>query len=144
MKKPKPGTIEVKSFGDHHVITQPNPLREVLVRVPESDLDDPVARAEKALAGLSGEFKDWIFGLADTVGRAKIAARLSRLEMGNPGDVRPVGDGISEMRIPHGPGYRVYYEQTGRTMIVILCGGDKSTQANDIKRAKAMAAELGD
>ena len=60
MTKQKPGTIQVKSFGDHHVITQPNPLRKVLLRVPESDLDDPIARAEAALAGLSGEFKSWM------------------------------------------------------------------------------------
>ncbi|MFZ0218603.1 MAG: hypothetical protein WAL30_00130, partial [Candidatus Aquirickettsiella sp.] len=65
MMKPKPGTIQVKSFGDHHVITQPNPLRKVLLRVPESDLDDPVGRAEKALAGLSGEFKNWMTIEAD-------------------------------------------------------------------------------
>src|SRR5947207_2270269 len=60
MAKDKPAALEVKSFADHHVITQPNPLRRVLRRVPESDLDDPVGRAEKALAGLSGEFKDWM------------------------------------------------------------------------------------
>src|SRR4029450_10347633 len=60
MAKEKPGTIQVKSFGDHHVITQPNSLRKALRRVPESDLDDPVGRAEKALAGLSGEFKNWM------------------------------------------------------------------------------------
>src|SRR6202022_4323038 len=60
MAKEKPGTIEIKSFGDHHVITQPNPLRKVLRRVAEKDIDDPVARAEKALAGLSGEFKNWM------------------------------------------------------------------------------------
>ena len=70
MKKQKPGTIEVKSFGDHHVITQPNPLRQVLVRVPESDLDDPVARAEKALEGLSGEFKNWMTIEADRLSAA--------------------------------------------------------------------------
>jgi HPt (histidine-containing phosphotransfer) domain-containing protein len=70
MKKDKPGTIEVKSFGDHHVITQPNPLRQVLVRVPESDLDDPVARAEKALEGLSGEFKKWMTVEADRLSAA--------------------------------------------------------------------------
>jgi HPt (histidine-containing phosphotransfer) domain-containing protein len=60
MAKPKPADIEVQSFADHHVITQPNPLRKVLRRVAEKDLDDPVARAEKALAGLSGEFKNWM------------------------------------------------------------------------------------
>jgi HPt (histidine-containing phosphotransfer) domain-containing protein len=70
MKKQKPGTIEVKSFGDHQLITQPNPLRQVLVRVPESDLDDPVARAEKALEGLSGEFKNWMTIEADRLSAA--------------------------------------------------------------------------
>src|SRR6187399_3425470 len=70
MTKQKPGTIQVKSFADHHVITQPNPLRNVLVRVPESDLDDPVARAEKALAGLSGEFKNWMTIEADRLADA--------------------------------------------------------------------------
>ncbi|UFX48210.1 Hpt domain-containing protein [Bradyrhizobium sp. 41S5] len=70
MAKDKPGTIEVKSFGTHHVITQPNPLRKVLLRVPESDLDDPVGRAEKALAGLSGEFKEWMAIEADRLSAA--------------------------------------------------------------------------
>ena len=70
MAKEKPGTIEVKSYGDHHVITQPNPLRKVLLRVPECDLDDPVARAEKALAGLSGEFKNWMTVEADRLSAA--------------------------------------------------------------------------
>ncbi|MGY3534857.1 MULTISPECIES: Hpt domain-containing protein [Bradyrhizobium] len=68
--KDKPGAIEVKSFGTHHVITQPNPLRKVLLRVPESDLDDPVGRAEKALAGLSGEFKEWMTIEADRLSAA--------------------------------------------------------------------------
>src|SRR5436309_8898014 len=70
MAKQKPGTIQVKSFGDHHVITQPNPLRKVLLRVPESDLDDPVGRAEKALADLSGEFKNWMAIEADRLSAA--------------------------------------------------------------------------
>ncbi|MCA6122938.1 Hpt domain-containing protein [Bradyrhizobium sp. WSM 1704] len=74
MAKDKPGTIEVKSFGTHHVITQPNPLRKVLMRVPESDLDDPVGRAEKALAGLSGEFKEWMTIEADRLSAAHAAA----------------------------------------------------------------------
>jgi HPt (histidine-containing phosphotransfer) domain-containing protein len=75
MAKEKPATIEVKSFGTHHVITQPNPLRKVLLRVPESDLDDPVARAEKALAGLSGEFKEWMTTEADRLSAAHAAIR---------------------------------------------------------------------
>src|SRR6187399_689180 len=73
MAKEKPGTLQIKSFGDHHVITQPNPLRKVLLRVPESDLDDPVARAEKALAGLSGEFKNWMTIEADRLSTAHAA-----------------------------------------------------------------------
>ena len=77
MANEKPGSIKVKSFADHHVITQPNPLRRVLRRVPESDLDDPVARAEKALAGLSGEFKDWMAIECDRLAAAH-AAILSR------------------------------------------------------------------
>ena len=72
MAKEKPGTLQVKSFADHHVITQPNPLRNVLLRVPESDLDDPVGRAEKALAGLSGEFKNWMAIEADRLSAAHI------------------------------------------------------------------------
>jgi HPt (histidine-containing phosphotransfer) domain-containing protein len=70
MAKEKPGTLEVKSYADHHVITQPNPLRKVLLRVPECDLDDPVARAEKALADLSGEFKNWMTVEADRLSAA--------------------------------------------------------------------------
>lgn len=73
MAKEKPGKLEVKSFADHHVITQPNPLRKVLLRVPESDLDDPVGRAEKALAGLSGEFKSWMTIEADRLSAAHAA-----------------------------------------------------------------------
>jgi HPt (histidine-containing phosphotransfer) domain-containing protein len=70
MTKPKPGDIEVKTFATHHVITQPNPLRKVLRRVSEKDIDDPVARAEQALAGLSGEFKDWMLAEADRLSAA--------------------------------------------------------------------------
>ena len=70
MAKEKPGTLQIKSFADHHVIMQPNPLRKVLLRVPESDLDDPVGRAEKALAGLSGEFKNWMAIEADRLSTA--------------------------------------------------------------------------
>ena len=73
MAKEKPGKLEVTSFADHHVITQPNPLRKVLLRVPESDLDDPVGRAEKALAGLSGEFKNWMTIEADRLSAAHAA-----------------------------------------------------------------------
>jgi putative addiction module killer protein len=83
-------------------------------------------------------------GLGDHVGRAKIAARIDRLALGNPGDVKPVGEGVSELRIHYGPGYRVYFARRGETLIVLLCGGDKSTQAKDIKTAKMLAANLED
>jgi HPt (histidine-containing phosphotransfer) domain-containing protein len=73
MAKEKPGTLEIKTFADHHVITQPNPLRKVLRRVADKDLDDPVARAEKALAGLSGEFKNWMAIEADRLSTAHAA-----------------------------------------------------------------------
>jgi len=72
---------------------------------------------------------------------ARIAARIDRLALGNPGDVKPVGSGISEMRIDYGPGYRVYFMQRGSAVVVILCGGDKKTQAADIKRAIKIAVD---
>jgi len=72
---------------------------------------------------------------------ARIAVRIDRLALGNPGDVKPVGSGISEMRIDYGPGYRVYFMQRGLAVVVILCGGDKKTQAADIKRAIKIAAD---
>jgi len=88
------------------------------------------------------KFDGWLLGLADQKAKAKIASRIERLGLGNPGDVKPVGEGVSEMRVPHGPGYRVYYKQTGKTIVLLLCGGDKSTQEKDIKQAKEIAAEL--
>ena len=88
------------------------------------------------------EFDIWLSSLSDQRAVAKIASRIERLGLGNAGDVKPVGEGISEMRIPHGAGYRVYYKQTGKTIVLILCGGDKSTQDKDIKRAKQIAAQL--
>ncbi len=89
-------------------------------------------------------FADWMAALRDRRARAKIAARIDRLAFGNPGDVAPVGRGVSELRIPYGPGYRVYFVRRGRTTIVLLHGGDKSTQARDIETAKKLAAELED
>ena len=86
------------------------------------------------------EFDEWLSGLADQKAQAKIASRIERL--GNPGDVKPVGAGVSEMRVPYGPGYRVYFKQTDKTIVLLLCGGDKSTQDKDIKRAKEIAAGL--
>ncbi|WP_321815330.1 MULTISPECIES: type II toxin-antitoxin system RelE/ParE family toxin [unclassified Paraburkholderia] len=84
------------------------------------------------------EFDDWLRGLADLVGRAKILARIRRAESGNFGDCEPVGDGVSEMRIDYGPGYRAYFAQEGCVVYLLLCGGNKSTQKTDIRRAKAL------
>jgi putative addiction module killer protein len=90
------------------------------------------------------EFDSWLKDLKDQRAKAKILVRIQRLEAGNPGQVNNVGDGISEMKIDSGPGYRVYYKQTGQQIVLLLCGGDKSTQDKDIKRAKAIVAELKD
>src|SRR6516225_10132237 len=90
----------------------------------------------------SETFDTWLKNLADSKARARIAARIDRLGLGNPGDVKPVGGGVSEMRIDYGPGYRLYFTQRGRTVVLLLCGGDKATQANDIKRAIALAKEV--
>jgi len=79
--------------------------------------------------------------LKDAIAKAQINRRIDRLERGNPGNVEPIGEGCSEMRIDYGPGYRVYYKDTGREIIIILCGGDKSTQQSDINEAKRLARE---
>ena len=89
-------------------------------------------------------FSEWLRNLSDARARARIAARIDRLALGNPGDVAPVGEGISEMRIHYGPGYRVYFVQRGAAMVILLCGGDKSTQVGDIRTAKQLASELED
>jgi putative addiction module killer protein len=90
------------------------------------------------------EFAAWLKDLRDRQGRAKILARIDRLEEGNPGKTRSVGSGVVEMKIDFGPGYRVYFIQRGEVVIVLLCGGDKSTQHNDIQRAKALASQLAE
>lgn len=87
-------------------------------------------------------FAQWLDALRDVQGRARIQARITRLAAGNPGDVAPVGEGVSELRINCGPGYRVYYKQRGRELIILLAGGDKSTQARDIQTALRLARNL--
>jgi len=87
-------------------------------------------------------FSDWMARLRDPKAKAKIAVRIDRLRAGNPGVVAPVGDSVSEMKIDYGPGYRVYFVSRGRELVILLCGGDKSTQDRDIKSAKAIAADL--
>ncbi|WP_119389961.1 type II toxin-antitoxin system RelE/ParE family toxin [Taklimakanibacter lacteus] len=92
----------------------------------------------------SATFRKWFSKLRDKRARALIAMRLQRLEDGNAGDVAPVGDGISELRIHHGPGYRVYFQRRGVVIVLLLCGGDKSTQDKDIRTAKRLAADWSD
>ena len=87
-------------------------------------------------------FAKWINGLRDIRARARILVRIERLASGNPGDVKAVGEGVSELRINYGPGYRVYYKRRGQKVVVLLAGGDKSTQAKDIKTALRLAKNL--
>ncbi len=87
-------------------------------------------------------FVKFMAELRDTRAKAKIAGRIERLAYGHEGDVGPVGEGVSELRVHFGPGYRVYFKRRGQVVIVLLCGGDKKSQDRDIKLAKKMAAEL--
>ena len=90
----------------------------------------------------SDVFAAWFAGLRDHQARARITVRIRRLSLGNPGDVKPVGGGVSEMRIDYGPGYRVYFARRGDLVVVLLCGGDKRSQSRDIARAIELAREL--
>ena len=87
-------------------------------------------------------FAKWIDGLQDTRARARILVRIERLAAGNPGDVKPVGQGVSELRIDYGPGYRVYYTQRRRSIVILLAGGEKRTQDKDVKTALRLAKNL--
>ena len=87
-------------------------------------------------------FTKWIDGLEDIRARARILVRIERLAAGNPGDAKPVGEGVSELRIDYGPGYRVYYTQRGRSAVILLAGGEKRTQDKDIKSALRLAKNL--
>ena len=87
-------------------------------------------------------FSDWFKNLRDARAKARIAVRIDRLILGNPGDVKPVGAGVSELRIPNGPGYRLYYVQKGDQLVILLCGGHKGSQRRDIVTAKTLATEL--
>lgn len=89
-------------------------------------------------------FRGWLMRLRDQRAQVLIAARLERLTFGLAGNAKPVGQGISELRIHHGPGYRVYFQKRGNAVIILLCGGDKSSQAKDIKTAKRLAEEWSD
>jgi putative addiction module killer protein len=86
-------------------------------------------------------FLRWLGGLRDLAVRQRIVSRIDRFRDGNPGDIRPVGEGVTEMRIHYGPGYRVYYKRTGDAVYLLLCGGDKSSQDRDIATALRLARE---
>lgn len=88
------------------------------------------------------EFARWFVKLRDSQARGRVIARIRRLQLGNPGDAASVGEGVSELRIPFGPGYRVYFVQRGAALVVLLAGGDKKTQSRDIARAKELARRL--
>lgn len=89
----------------------------------------------------SATFDAWFSDLRDVNAKARIAVRIRRLSLGNPGDAKPVGDGVSEMRIDYGPGYRVYFFRRGAFVAILLCGGDKSSQDRDIAKAKTIAGQ---
>lgn len=88
------------------------------------------------------DFKAWINTLKDRRGALKIASRIDRIPYGNFGDVKPVGGGVSELRVHFGPGYRVYFTKEGNTIVIILCGGSKKTQSKDITKAKELAKNI--
>ena len=90
----------------------------------------------------TARFAHWLEDLRDLRARARVQARIERLIGGNPGDAKPVGSGVSELRINYGPGYRVYFQQKGSTLIILLAGGDKSTQARDIEEALLLARQI--
>ena len=90
----------------------------------------------------TAEFMEWIGALRDVPARARIAKRIDRIALGNFGDAKSVGDGVSELRFTFGPGYRVYHARRGDVVVILLCGGDKDSQERDIERAKAMAKEI--
>jgi putative addiction module killer protein len=87
-------------------------------------------------------YAKWLDGLRDTRARARVLARVERLAAGNPGDVEPVGEGVSELRINYGPGYQVCFKEQGHQMVILLAGGDKSSQSRDVKTALRLARNL--
>ena len=120
----------------------------VEVRVCNMLSDNPLGEHSFWNPSISSEirttevFSQWLDGLRDLQARARIQTRIERLAMGNPGDVKAIGEGVSELRIDHGPGYRVYYTKRGREVIILLAGGDKRTQNRDIETALRLKRNL--
>ena len=88
------------------------------------------------------DFADWFENLRDRQARSRVDVRIRRLSIGNPGDVEPVGEGVSELRVDYGPGYRVYFVRRGPALVILLAGGDKRTQSRDIRRAIELARSI--
>ena len=99
-----------------------------------------MAKASEITVLETGDYAAWITQLKDNRARLIVESRIARLRLGNIGDAKTVGEGVTELRIDHGPGYRVYFTRIGRVVVVLLCGGDKSSQAKDIRLAKQLAA----
>jgi putative addiction module killer protein len=126
--------------------------RSNATRSLESRTVDPTAVFASAyLVGYTGsvieirqtdEYMDWFEGLRDREARSRILVRIRRVSLGNLGDIKPVGEGVSELRVDCGPGYRIYLKQQGDTLVILLAGGDKSSQKRDVERAKRLAREL--
>ena len=113
-------------------------------KLPEQNVDivSFIRDSHKLEVRQTEVFVAWFAGLRDRNARARILARIRRLSLGDPGDVKPVGSGVSEMRIDYGPGYRVYWVGRGDTVVVLLCGGDKRSQDRDIARALELVKEV--
>jgi len=104
-------------------------------------IDPPLEIREYLTADGGNPFREWLLGLRDAQTRARIRIRLNRVRLGNLGDARSVGAGIYELRIHFGPGYRIYFGRSGKAIVILLCGGDKGSQKQDIERAQAYWAD---
>lgn len=126
------GTAHARNSGGLAIDSAATSLHQIQL----SDIVDTMVEVVR-----TDDFDEWLTKLKDRAGRLRILKRIDRLANGNPGDVKPVGNGVSELRLDVGPGYRVYYAQHGDVLILLLCGGDKSTQQKDIDKAHRLADE---
>lgn len=131
-----PAPVTAFEDGADHRITRSRDCKHI-------DKMYPVGYGQGGVAIRQTEvFSAWLGKLRDRKARARIQARLDRLALGNPGDTKPVGKKVIEMKIDYGPGYRVYYTQRGKALVILLCGGDKRTQRKDIQRAMELARNI--